>query len=180
MCLFYFKLYVCAIWWRWRTSTVVDAQNRNCCVSGCAHGLLEVCRWRRGRLVELTESVQVRPCVCVIQPAHIHRETKPSVLLKAETYTVRQTDMWRNRIERGEWCSLLVADGRGSDTLLLLTTQSTLTEYKTYRPLLISQGAELLHWTNGWNLSCRKGALEKKVEDAVSIKMLSLLFSWAH
>lgn len=119
-------------------------------------------------------------CVCVIQPAHIHRETKPSVLLKAETYTVRQTDMWRNRIERGEWCSLLVADGRGSDTLLLLTTQSTLTEYKTYRPLLISQGAELLHWTNGWNLSCRKGALEKKVEDAVSIKMLSLLFSWAH
>lgn len=118
--------------------------------------------------------------VCVIQPAHIHRETKPSVLLKAETYTVRQTDMWRNRIERGEWCSLLVADGRGSDTLLLLTTQSTLTEYKTYRPLLISQGAELLHWTNGWNLSCRKGALEKKVEDAISIKMLSLLFSWAH
>lgn len=49
-------------------------------------------------------------------------------------------DMWWYRPEQDN--GALVAGERGSDTLLLLTTQSTLTEYKTYRPQLVSQGAE--------------------------------------
>ncbi len=59
---------------------------RGCWVSGCTHWLQEVCRsgqrgkgffsWIGSKPVEHAHSVKL--CVCVIQLAHVHTETKPA------------------------------------------------------------------------------------------------------